>query len=111
MIIWVLDNIVQYASKAMRTILLAKVDHTRTDYLVQAEQLAHFAQAYELHTGRERTLGREKVSTREVVNSIRSTTQGNAKLSLLSRSWTFAGSVSQTQATTRTSNKFVACCE
>ena len=39
----VLDNIVQYASENMRTVLLAKVDQTRTDYLVQAEELAHFA--------------------------------------------------------------------
>ena len=56
----VLDNIVQYASEAMQTILLANVNHTRSDYLVQGDQLAYFAQAYELHTERERTLGQEK---------------------------------------------------
>ena len=57
----VLDNIVEYASDGMQTVLLAKVDHTRSDYLVQAEQLVHFAQAYEFQSGRDRTLGREIV--------------------------------------------------
>ncbi|CAI5701697.1 unnamed protein product [Peronospora effusa] len=59
----VLDNIVQYASSGMRTVLLAKVDPTRSDYLVQAEELAHFAQAYEFNVGREKTLGQEIVGS------------------------------------------------
>ncbi|CAH0475505.1 unnamed protein product [Peronospora belbahrii] len=56
----VLGNIVQYAaSKEMQTILLAKENHTRTDYLVQGEQFAHFAKAYKLHNGR-KTLRRKR---------------------------------------------------
>ncbi|CAI5714762.1 unnamed protein product [Peronospora farinosa] len=47
----------------MRTVLLAKVDPTRSDYLVQAEELAHFAQAYEFNVGREKTLGQEIVGS------------------------------------------------
>uniref|UniRef100_M4B2G8 RxLR effector candidate protein n=1 Tax=Hyaloperonospora arabidopsidis (strain Emoy2) TaxID=559515 RepID=M4B2G8_HYAAE len=31
----------------MRVVLMAKVDHKRTDYLQQAEELAHFAQSWE----------------------------------------------------------------
>ncbi|KAJ8535207.1 hypothetical protein ON010_g13531 [Phytophthora cinnamomi] len=42
----VLNNIVQYASLNLRMVLMAKVDGTRTDYLQQAEELAHFAQAW-----------------------------------------------------------------
>lgn len=43
----VLNNIVQYASQEMRVVLMDKVDHKRTDYLQQAEELAHFAQSWE----------------------------------------------------------------
>ena len=39
----VLNNIVQYALEDMRVVLMAKVDGRRTDYLQQAEELAHFA--------------------------------------------------------------------
>nr|CCA27370.1 conserved hypothetical protein [Albugo laibachii Nc14] len=46
----VLNNIVQYASEGMRVALMAKVDAHRTDYLQQAEELAHFAQALESGT-------------------------------------------------------------
>nr|CCA18744.1 conserved hypothetical protein [Albugo laibachii Nc14] len=43
----VLNNIVQYASQEMRIVLMAKVNHQRTDYLQQAEELAHFTQSWE----------------------------------------------------------------
>ncbi|POM68328.1 Integrase catalytic core protein [Phytophthora palmivora] len=46
----VLNNVVQYASADLRTALMAKVDSTRTDYLAHAEELAHFAQAWESET-------------------------------------------------------------
>ena len=46
----VLNNIVQYASKDMRVVMMAKVDAQRTDHLQQAEELAHFAQAWESGT-------------------------------------------------------------
>ncbi|KAG2771139.1 hypothetical protein PC116_g4790 [Phytophthora cactorum] len=39
----VLNNVVQYASADLRTVLMAKLDGTRQDYLQQAEELAHFA--------------------------------------------------------------------
>ena len=41
------NNIVQYASEDMRVVLMAKVDAGMTDYLQQAEEMAHFAQAWE----------------------------------------------------------------
>ncbi|KAG3202506.1 hypothetical protein PC128_g3175 [Phytophthora cactorum] len=41
----VLHIIVQYASEDLRTVLMAKVDGSRLDYLQQAEELAHFAQS------------------------------------------------------------------
>ncbi|KAG2765366.1 hypothetical protein PC129_g9232 [Phytophthora cactorum] len=44
----VLNNVVQYASADLRTVLMAKVDGTRQDYLQQAVELAHFAQSWEL---------------------------------------------------------------
>ena len=43
----VLDNIVRYASPELSTILMAKYDTHRMDYLVHAEELAYFAQAIE----------------------------------------------------------------
>ena len=39
----VLGNIVHYASIELRTVLMAKYDGGRIDYLAQAEELAHFA--------------------------------------------------------------------
>ena len=36
---------VQYASSEVRTVMMAKYDPTRTDYLIQAEELSHFAQS------------------------------------------------------------------
>ncbi|KAG3178450.1 hypothetical protein C6341_g7935 [Phytophthora cactorum] len=40
----VLDNIVHYADPAMRVSMLSRLNLARTDYLRQAEELAHFAQ-------------------------------------------------------------------
>jgi hypothetical protein len=57
----VLNNIVQYASVDLRTVLMAKVDGTRVDYLQQAEELAQFAQAWELEPAKHKNLGREVV--------------------------------------------------
>lgn len=58
----VLNNIVQYASVELRTVLTAKVDETRTDYLQQAEELAHFAQSWEVAAAaKNRKLGKEVV--------------------------------------------------
>ncbi|KAG3242697.1 hypothetical protein PI124_g12484 [Phytophthora idaei] len=57
----ILNNIVQYASADLRTVLMAKVDAARTDYLQQAEELAHFAQFWELEPFRLRNLGKEVV--------------------------------------------------
>ena len=56
----VLDNIVQYASGTMETILLAKLNHIRTDYMVQAEQLAHFAQRMSCTLGEVELSGEKK---------------------------------------------------
>ncbi|GMF45975.1 unnamed protein product [Phytophthora fragariaefolia] len=56
----VLNNIVQYASADLRTALMAKVDSTRTDYLAHAEELAHFAQAWEIEA-KKKNFGRELV--------------------------------------------------
>ncbi|POM74260.1 Integrase catalytic core protein [Phytophthora palmivora] len=56
----VLNNIVQYASVDLRTVLMAKVDGTRTDYLQQSEELAHFAQSWELEA-KNKNLGKEMV--------------------------------------------------
>ena len=44
----VLDSIVRYASPELSTILMAKYDTHHMDYLVHAEELAHFAQAIEM---------------------------------------------------------------
>ncbi|KAJ8558742.1 hypothetical protein ON010_g8707 [Phytophthora cinnamomi] len=46
----VADANVAYASADLRTVLTAKVDGTRTDYVQQSEELAHFAQSWELET-------------------------------------------------------------
>ncbi|ETO84786.1 hypothetical protein F444_01317, partial [Phytophthora nicotianae P1976] len=58
----VLNNIVQYASTDLRTVLMAKVDSSRTDHLQQAEELAHFAQSWELEPAKHRNLGKEVVA-------------------------------------------------
>ncbi|ETP42501.1 hypothetical protein F442_10589 [Phytophthora nicotianae P10297] len=58
----VLNSIAQYASADLRTVLMAKVDNTRTDYLQQAEELAHFAQAWELEPTGRKNLGKEVVA-------------------------------------------------
>ena len=44
----VLDNIVYYAEPAMRITMLSRLNLARTDYLRQAEELAHFAQSTEI---------------------------------------------------------------
>ncbi|GMF18948.1 unnamed protein product [Phytophthora fragariaefolia] len=56
----VLNNIVQYASADLRTVLMAKVDGTRTDYLQQSEELSHFAQSWELE-GKGKNFGKEMI--------------------------------------------------
>ncbi|GMF42088.1 unnamed protein product [Phytophthora fragariaefolia] len=56
----VLNNIVQYASADLRTVLMAKVDGTRTDYLQQSEELTHFAQSWELEA-KGKNFGKEMV--------------------------------------------------
>ncbi|GMF42895.1 unnamed protein product [Phytophthora fragariaefolia] len=58
----VLNNIVQYASPHLRTVLMAKVDQSRTDYLQHAEELAHFAQSWETESTKQKSLGRETVN-------------------------------------------------
>ncbi|KAG3077564.1 hypothetical protein PI125_g21216 [Phytophthora idaei] len=42
---------------------MAKVDNTRNDFLHHAEDLAHFAQAWELEPVRHRNLGKEVIAT------------------------------------------------
>ncbi|KAG6616520.1 Integrase catalytic core protein [Phytophthora cinnamomi] len=49
-----------YASADLRTVLTAKVDGTRTDYVQQSEELAHFAQSWELET-KNKNIGKEMV--------------------------------------------------
>ena len=56
----VLNNIVQYASHDMPILLTAQMDDRRTDYMQQAEELAHFAQAWESVVMNKR-IGREIV--------------------------------------------------
>ncbi|POM80123.1 Mitochondrial Carrier (MC) Family, partial [Phytophthora palmivora] len=56
----VLNNVVQYASADLRTVLMAKVDSARTDSLAHAEELAHFAQAWEIEA-KKKNLGQELV--------------------------------------------------
>lgn len=58
----VLNNTVQYASENLRTVLMAKVDGNRTDYLQRAEALAQFPQSWELEPAKHKNLGREVVS-------------------------------------------------
>uniref|UniRef100_A0AAV1VE91 CCHC-type domain-containing protein n=1 Tax=Peronospora matthiolae TaxID=2874970 RepID=A0AAV1VE91_9STRA len=58
----VLDNIVRYASPELSTILMAKYETHRVDYLVHAEELAHFAQAIEMEARPGRFFGKEVVS-------------------------------------------------
>ncbi|POM69502.1 Hypothetical protein PHPALM_14203 [Phytophthora palmivora] len=38
--------------RILRTVLMAKVDNTGTDYLTHAKELAHFAQAWEIEAKR-----------------------------------------------------------
>ncbi|OWZ13001.1 hypothetical protein PHMEG_00013752 [Phytophthora megakarya] len=59
----VLNNIVQYASADLRTVLMAKVDGSQTDYLQHAEELAQFAQSWEIETGKGKNFGRDVVSS------------------------------------------------
>uniref|UniRef100_A0AAV1TGU4 CCHC-type domain-containing protein n=1 Tax=Peronospora matthiolae TaxID=2874970 RepID=A0AAV1TGU4_9STRA len=58
----VLDNIVRYASPELSTILMAKYETHRVDYLVHAEELAHFAQAIEMEGRPGRFFGKEVVA-------------------------------------------------
>ncbi|KAG3117026.1 hypothetical protein PI125_g4153 [Phytophthora idaei] len=69
----VLNNIVQYASVELKTVLMAKIDANRTDYLAQAEELAHFAQSWELDPSRQRNLGRD------IVAAVGDTTRGERR--------------------------------
>ncbi|OWZ00878.1 hypothetical protein PHMEG_00027838 [Phytophthora megakarya] len=57
----VLNKIVEYASPGMKTILKAKVDSSRLDYTQHAEELAHFAQAWESDQTKGKNLGRDMV--------------------------------------------------
>ena len=59
----VLDNVVQYASSELRTIMMAKYDHTRTDYLRQAEKLSHFAPSMENDMRSGKAVGRDVVAS------------------------------------------------
>ena len=58
----VLDNIVRYAASELSTILMAKYQTHRIDYLVHAEELAHFAQAIEMEALSGRSFGKEVVA-------------------------------------------------
>ena len=55
----VLDNIVYHASPELMSVMRAKYDPTRSDYLRHAEELAHFAQSIELGSD---SIGREVVA-------------------------------------------------
>ena len=57
----VLDNIVHHASPELMSVMRAKYDPTRVDYLRHGEELAHFAQSIELGSGE---IGREFVAAR-----------------------------------------------
>jgi len=68
----VLDNIVHYAEPAMRVSMLSRLNLSRTDYLRQAEELAHFAQSTEIqlrmkHIGHDvvNDIHEERVDTRK----------------------------------------------
>ncbi|KAK1939982.1 hypothetical protein P3T76_008305 [Phytophthora citrophthora] len=58
----ILTNIVQYTSLEMRTVLKAKVDSSRSDYVQHVEELAHFAQAWETDQSKGKDFGREVVN-------------------------------------------------
>ena len=58
----VLDNIVRFASPELSTILMEKYQTHRLDYLVHAEELAHFAQTIEMESRSGCALGREVVA-------------------------------------------------
>jgi hypothetical protein len=67
-----LDNIVHYAEPGMRVSMLLRLNLSRTDYLRQAEELAHFAQSTEIqlrmkHIGHNVVNGihEERVDTRK----------------------------------------------
>ena len=53
------DNIVHHASPDLMSVMRAKYDSTRLNYLRHAEELAHFAQSIELGRG---TVGRMVVA-------------------------------------------------
>ncbi|OWZ20852.1 hypothetical protein PHMEG_0004680, partial [Phytophthora megakarya] len=57
----VLDSLVKYSSADLKTVLMAKVDGARTDYLQHAEELAHFAQAWENDATKGKSFGQEVV--------------------------------------------------
>ena len=58
----VLDNVVRYASPELSTILMEKYETHRVDYLVHAEELAHFAQAIEMEARPGHFFGKEVVA-------------------------------------------------
>ncbi|GMF44886.1 unnamed protein product [Phytophthora fragariaefolia] len=60
----VLTNIVRHASAELRTVLMAEVDQSRTDFLTHAEELAHFAQSWEAESTQKKSLGRETVNAK-----------------------------------------------
>ncbi|KAG3011343.1 hypothetical protein PC121_g15728 [Phytophthora cactorum] len=57
----VLANIVHYADSVIRVSMLSRLNLARTDYLRQAEELAHFAQSTEIKL-RGKKLGRDDVN-------------------------------------------------
>ncbi|OWY99298.1 hypothetical protein PHMEG_00029719 [Phytophthora megakarya] len=57
----VLDSLVKYSSQILKTVLMAKVNESRTDYLQHAEELAHFAQAWENDSTKGKNFGQEVV--------------------------------------------------
>uniref|UniRef100_H3GBI0 CCHC-type domain-containing protein n=1 Tax=Phytophthora ramorum TaxID=164328 RepID=H3GBI0_PHYRM len=66
-----LNNIVPYASTELRTVLMAKVDQSRTDYLRHAEELAHFERSWETESTKQKSLGRETVNAVRECNNQR----------------------------------------
>ena len=57
-----MDFIVRYASSVLDTILMARYQTHRVDYLVYTEELAHFALATEMETRWGRSFGKEVVA-------------------------------------------------
>ncbi|KAG2790976.1 hypothetical protein PC129_g21386 [Phytophthora cactorum] len=57
----VLDNIVHYADPVMKVSMLSRLNLARTDYLRQAEKLAHFAQSTEIEM-RGKQQGRDEIN-------------------------------------------------